>query len=236
MWSKVTAAVVALLVAGALSGAGGSAYAASMVKPAYPCTADTWRAGTKALNVTVATGERATIITPSPGDVYNYGSGRPTAGDIYMWYTDSSAFVQVGWYLGSASGLPTATQPRAFWGENTPGGEALHAGSTLSWDTVYSFQITNPLNGTNVFNIWFEGSIIAHTGYGHTLNAPGFNGEVDYQCTRMHALAAHGTEPLSTLQYRYGSWYYFDGSRYADPGFYSEIFGESATNLSYGGG
>jgi hypothetical protein len=69
------------------------------------------------------------------------------------------------------------------------------------------------------------------------LNAPGFTGEVDYKCTRMWAIAAHGQAPLRTLQYRYGTWAYFDGTRYSnDADFITTSAGDIATNFSYGGG
>lgn len=205
---------------------------------AFPCTFDYYRAGTKALSITVATGVASTIKTPYPGDVYNYSSTQPAAADIYMFnQAGGGGFVQAGWYLGSASGLPNATQPRVFWGENTPTGETLHAGPVLSWGTVYSFMITNPLNGTNKFNVWFQGNIIGQSTYAHSLNAPGFTGEVSFKCTRMHGLAAHNQAPLRTLQYRYGSWSYFTGTRTTShTGFYSESAGDIATNYVYGGG
>lgn len=202
------------------------------------CSVAQYRAGTSALNITVATGVSATIETPNPGDVWNYDGLKPTAADIYMFnQSGGGGFVQVGWYLGSANGLPDATQPRLFWGENTPTGEALHAGQTLSWGTIYSFMITNPLNGTNIFNIWLQGTIVDQTNYAHSLNAPAFNGEVNNKCTRMFALASHYRSPLRTLQYRYGSWAYFSGTRYTnDSAFISTDAGDIATNYAYGGG
>jgi len=206
---------------------------------AFPCTNYNYRAGTRALNVTVATGVSGVIKTPLSTDVYNYGTNEPSTADIYMWKQGSASFVQVGWYLGSAENLPTATQPRLFWGEYNPSdtnGETLHAGTTLSWGTYYSFAITNPLDGTNRFNIWLQGNIIARSALGHDLNAPGFNGEVDYQCTTMFALASHAQSPLRTLQYRYGSWMYFSGTTFADSGFHSGDIGDIATDFAYGGG
>ena len=204
---------------------------------AYPCDYVQARAGTWALNVSVATGVQATIKTPDPGDVYNYDPGKFSIADIYMRYTGGGGgFVQLGWYLGNASQLPYTNQPRLFWGENTPTGEMLHAGPLLTWGAVYAYMITNPLDGSNRFNIWFQGNIIAQTTYGHNLNYPAFNGEVAYKCTRMWAIAAHGVAPLRTLRYRYGSWYYFSGTPFDDPGFISTSAGDIATNFSYGGG
>ena len=229
--SKPMSSFLALLFMGAIVAVPAAPAAA------FPCTNAAWRAGTKALNVTVATGVTATIKTPDPSDVYNYAHNMPSAADIYMFnHAGGGGFVQVGWYLGSAPGLPDASQPRVFWGENTPTGEALHAGAVLSWRTVYSFTITNPLNGTNRFNIWFQGNLIDQTDYAHSLNAPGFNGEVNYKCTRMWALASHGQAPLRTLRYRYGDWSYFSGTLYMSPDFYSTLGGDIATNFSYGGG
>ncbi|WP_256794776.1 hypothetical protein [Terrabacter sp. Ter38] len=215
----------------------GSAGATADTAAAFLCTFALYRAGTRALNISVATGVASTIRTPNPTDVYNYDADRPIAADTYMFnQSGGGAFVQAGWYLGRASNLPTTTQPRVFWGENTPTGETLHAGAVLSWDTVYSFMITNPLDGSNRFNVWFQGDIIGQSEYGHSLNAPAFNGEVDYKCTRMHGLAAHGQAPLRTLQYRYGSWSYFSGTTFHAVDFFSSDAGDIATNFVYGGG
>lgn len=232
MKKHLSCLAVVLMCCGVLVGVPASPGAAAS------CTSATYRAGTSAPNITVATGVNATIETPSRSDVWNYDSQRPTGADIFMFnQSGGGGFVQVGWYLGSASGLPNATQPRVFWGENTPSGEALHAGPTLSWGTIYSFMITNPLNGANIFNIWFQGTIIDQSNYAHSLNAPAFNGEVDNKCTRMFALASHYQPPLRTLQYRYGSWAYFSGTQYTnDSAFISTDAGDVATNFSYGGG
>ncbi|HZO70437.1 MAG TPA: hypothetical protein VFB74_36020 [Kribbellaceae bacterium] len=214
------------------------AYPAEPAAATFPCTNAAYRAGTRALNITVATGVSATIKTPETYDVYNYDSTKPTAADIYMFnQAGGGGFVQVGWYLGSASGLPNATQPRLFWGENTPTGETLHAGTWLSWGTYYKFGITNPLDGTNRFNIWLQEQIIGRSVYAHSLNAPAFNGEVNYKCTRMHGLASRYQSPLRSLQYRYGSWNYFSGTRYVSHAdFFSIQGGDIATNYVYGGG
>lgn len=209
---------------------------------AFPCTETYPRAGTSAeASVTVATGVTATIRTPSPGDVTNYDLNKYVIADIYMFNTNGNgAFVQLGWYLGNASQLPPTNQPRLFWGENSPDptfGENLHAGPLLTWGAVYSYMITNPLDGSNKFNIWLQGSLIAQTDYGHQLNTVGFTGETRYKCSRMEGKASHAVAPLRTLQYRYGSWYYFTGTRTVNQAdFYSVSGGDIATNYVYGGG
>ncbi|HET6741365.1 MAG TPA: hypothetical protein VFH76_20610 [Kribbella sp.] len=231
--------LIAILFCGALVGAP-AVGAPARPTATFPCTPDLYRAGTSALNITVATGVLATIITPASSQVYGYGAGKPSAGDIWMFNQSGGVgFVQLGWYLGAPTGLPLATQPRVFWGENVPPPdvEVLHAGPVLSWDTVYEFMITNPLDGTNRFNLWLQGKIIGRSDYGHSLNAPGFVGEVDAKCTTMHAVAAHGQPPLRTLRYRYGSWHYFSGTRYTrQADFYSIELGDIATDFAYGGG
>ena len=114
---KVRSLLAVLFAVGSVGATAGEA-------GAYPCTFALYRAGTKALNITVATGVASTIRTPNQADLYNYGSDMPSAADIFMFnQSGGGAFVQAGWYVGSAGGLPTATQPRVFWRENTPTGE-----------------------------------------------------------------------------------------------------------------
>lgn len=237
---KRLSSFVTLLFCGMIVSVPAEPAASVPAKPAstYPCTNDFYRAGTHGQNISVATGVLATIRTPTPGQVYGYESPRAVATDIYMSRAiGGSGFVQAGWYLGYIPGLPYTSQPRFWWAENTPSGEAVHAGTLLSWGTYYKFMITNPLDGTNKFNIWLQDNLVDQTDYGHDLDRPNFNGEVNYKCTRMEALASRAQQPKRSLQFRYDTWRYFTGTRFVShSGFYSESAGDEATNHAYGGG
>lgn len=53
------------------------------------------------------------LYAPTSDEVADYGTDKPDMGDIYI-ITSAGGFVQFGWYLGSASNLPTVSTPTVF--------------------------------------------------------------------------------------------------------------------------
>ncbi len=228
-WSAVLVALIGVQTA--------FADTAEAAAPDTSCTNYNYRAGMADGYVTNAFGVRSVIETPGPSQVYGYGSGKVTAADIYLSY--GGAFVQVGWYLGEATGLPLTYTPRLFWGENVPGGETLHAGANLSLGTIYAFAIL-PSATNGFYRVLLQDNIVGTSQYAHDVRSPGFNGEVDYACTRMDAQAAHGSGPERTLQYysrTSSQFFYFDNSLFTNASnLVSTRLSDIATNYAYGGG
>jgi hypothetical protein len=147
--------------------------------------------------------------------------------------------VQAGWYLGKASQLAETYTPHFWWGENTPDGELLRTGPALSWGTFYTTTIWK--NADNTWNVSLQGILQGTSTYGHTLGSVGFNGETDFQCITMDAMASHASAPLASLQYSYaGNWNYWSGTLFNDvlAGPYNafRVDNAAATALATGGG
>ncbi|MCW2855325.1 MAG: hypothetical protein JWR52_940 [Marmoricola sp.] len=152
--------------------------------------------------------------------------------------------MQLGWYLGGNEGatdgsyFPYSSTPRLIWGENQPGGEQLHTGTALSWNTYYVFEIKKT-SSTGVYSVYLQGSLVASSQSLHSIGIPGFNGEVDLQCVTMLALASHANSPKRTLEYLNpvtNTWNYWDTTKFANSGFSSVSNGDIATDLAIGGG
>jgi len=206
--------------------------------PAYAnCSNGSFRAGDDSNGISNAYNIQSQMETPYSGEITGISSSRPSGADIYL--INGSDFVQFGWYLGAASQLPYTTTPRMFIGEYYPGqtnNELLRAGPTLSWSTYYRFEIVRASN--NNYTVYFQGVSQFTTKRTHfSSGGPGFNGEVDYNCTVMAARAYKNASPPRSLQYQNSStgWKYFADSRYASSGFYSLSAGDQATDWAYGG-
>lgn len=174
--------------------------------PAHAACGDVvgqWRAWDDAGGVISAEGVKGRIKTPRADQVWGYSSIRPSAADVYM--SKAGDFVQLGWYVGQATGLPYAGVPRVFYGEATPGGEDLSAGPVLGWDQHHMFAITpegGVADGDYEFRV--DGDPVGTTGEDHVAHArAGFVGEINDKCTRMYGLAALDG-PGRTLQYKDG--------------------------------
>ena len=201
------------------------------------CVTNPYRAGDFAAGVTTAKGVHGVLRTPYSGEVTGAGTNRPSAADIYL--ISNADFVQLGWYLGSASQLPTVTTPYVFVGEFVTGGELLRQGQALSWNTYYTFDIEfSSTPGTYYFYV--NGQYKFATTTVHAANwQASFTGEVGYNCTTMRGRAYASASPLRTLKYLTSGgggsvWHYFVDSRFADTGYFSISGGDSATDYAYG--
>ncbi|WP_328992369.1 hypothetical protein OG394_38970 [Kribbella sp. NBC_01245] len=185
------------------------------------------------------------LRTPRQDEARGIGTNRPSAADIYI--IQGADYVQWGWYLGSASQLPTVSTPHVFVGEYRPGytnDELLRQGPALAWDTFYLFRIEftgeDGLPGQH-YRFYFNNTYrftttAAHSSWG----TAAFNGEVASTCTLMRARAYRSTAPTRVLMYlTYGSggsvWHFFSDDYFNDPGFFSYDAGDIATNFAYGG-
>lgn len=152
------------------------------------------------------------IMTP-PSSAYVAPSEGPNAADIFLRATSGREdFVQVGWYVGQPGGLPMATVPRAFYGEQIPGtnNETLRAGPVLGWGTHYLFRI-DPVPGATGYRFWINNTFHTSTLYGHApYMTAAFNGET-YNCSRMDARAYRNQTPLAILMYMLNdnTWHWF---------------------------
>lgn len=180
------------------------------------------------------------IQTPYSGDITGYGSDKPSASDVYL-ITSSGGFVQIGWYVGSSSGLPYASSPRIFYGENVPGtrSELLQAGPGIGWNSADSYSVYS--QGDYSYRFYVNGTYVGSTSYQHARQGePVFNSEVEYLGTIMDSTAQSTSSPYKTLQYEStygGSFAYFNDNYFGNVyGFYSGPAASSATDFTYGGG
>jgi hypothetical protein len=179
------------------------------------------------------------LATPFSGEIT--GSDISSAADIYI--GSEGDYVQVGWYLGSASQLAYVTTPHMFWGEYNPAslmyGEVLTEGPALSWGTYYSFEIAPAGNLVGKYDFFLQGMERGSTAISHfSEGLAAFNGETNDSCTIMRARAFHAASPFSTLEYKTsktGSWLYFNDSRWASAGYTSISGGGQGTDWAYGG-
>lgn len=175
------------------------------VATATPCTSGFFRTYDYTNHVS-AIGINSQITTPRSTDVWGYGVGMPATGDIGLVNYSSGEFVQYGWYVGSATGLPYTSTPRVFFGESVSGGgEVLTAGPNLFWRTSYTFRILKTTAGG--YRMSLGGVYQLSNSYTHgSLPTPQMTGETDFLCTRMDALAIRDpTPPVTTLYYATGS-------------------------------
>ncbi|HET7173109.1 MAG TPA: hypothetical protein VFI30_02385 [Nocardioidaceae bacterium] len=183
---------------------------------------------------------RGRLRTPFSGEITGAGSDKPSAGDITLIDTSTGGFVQFGWYLGSASGLPTVSTPHLFVGENIPGttGEALQGEAGVGWGTYNLFSIQERSPG--YYGFYLNGTYWFSTTYKHFNSGDARAvGEVDNDCTVMAARAFEPSPPNRTLQYRTQNtsgyqWNYFLDHRYASAGFESVPVSDIATDYAYG--
>ncbi len=217
---------------------------AALLVPVPPaqaaCTSGSFRAGDWANAVSNARGVMGVLKLPAAGEVTGVSSSQASVADVYL--INLSDFVQVGWYLGTASQLPTTSTPRMFVGEYYPGqynGELLRAGPGLSWSSYHTFEISFT-STAGQYQFFLDGIYRFSTQRSHfSQGNAAFNGEVDSTCVRMEARAYRSVTPARTLEYlTYGSqgsyWHYFSDARYASSGFYSVSAGDTATDYSYG--
>lgn len=180
---------------------------------------------------------------PDSGEITGISTSQPSAGDIFL--TNAGLdFVQVGWYLGSASGLPYTTTPRYFSGEYDPttGGEVLLVGPTISFSTYHTFVIKSN-GGAGDYAFYMDSVLRNVTTRNHAyLGHAAFNGEVDNTCVRMGARSYRPSPPLATLQYMTTSsgvttQHYFTDHYYqsSDGIFVSDSAGDHSTDYAYGG-
>ncbi len=216
---------------------------------AYSCTTTSggYRAIDQANGVSNAQGVRSTVILPPSGAITGLTSSRgPSAADVYL--RNGSDFVQLGWRVGTSTGLPYTTTPRVFFGEyyyGQPNNEVLHDGASLAWGSSHGFEIRfGSTSGS--YNFYVDGAYVGTTARSHFSTAvPAFNGEVNFACVRMEAKAAQTGAPTRALQYlTFGSsgsvWSYFSDLRVVQPSgngmFFSTGAGDIATDYGYGGG
>jgi hypothetical protein len=195
-----------------------------------------------------AFGINSQLTTPQSIDLWGFGVGMPSAGDVGLVNYSNGDFVQYGWYVGSATGLPYASIPRVFFGEwNLSGGyETLTAGPYLNWGESHNFRILK--NTAGAYAALLDGSSMITSAYTHgTIPTPQMTAETDVLCTRMHAVATRNpAPPARTLYYATGSvssptWNLFvdvylksaDTSRGT---FVSTSAGDQASFYGYGGG
>ncbi len=145
--------------------------------------------------------------------------------------------MQVGWYVGSAGGMPYTSAPRVFWGEysaGAPNGEVLHAGAVLSLGTWHKFQLSRTGSTLRAYNVFVDGQLIATSTANHFQGGTAaFTGETNSTCDRVSALASQAAAPYPSLYYQSNStWYQFYDSYYADAGHCSAADHGRATDFA----
>lgn len=137
-------------------------------------------------------------------------NGQPTsAADIVLIGSDNNHFVQFGWYVGSAAGLPTTSTPRLFFGQGTfSGGETLTAVNVaVSPGSLHTFSLrrNETLTSPNYRKVYaFLDGIQVFIGgvHDYSANLPRVVGETNYLCAEMTMDASEDVgPPFRTLRF-----------------------------------
>lgn len=218
---------------------------------AYACgTLFNYRGVDQARGIGNAKAVQGVLHVPRQGEVTGVASGHgASAADVFL--INGSDFVQAGYYLGyNDSGLTNVTTPHFWWGEYHNGAhgsldENTHTMGSLAWGSVHTVKVSFD-STPGVYDIYLDGVYKATSQYTHfTQGVPAFNGEIDFKCIRMEALAT--AAPNKSLKYAtFGSsgtvWTWFTDQRSvikpANSTFtlVSTSAGTSASDYSYGGG
>jgi hypothetical protein len=123
--------------------------------------------------------------------------GQPTTAADLAAIVDDGHYFQIGWYVGSAGGLPTAGDPQPFAGEGSSGAwETLTLiNATLrlgDWNSFYLYRDGNPASPTYNHYIGKIGSsIVWKSGMANGLDIrPRMLGETNFDCADMYANAS----------------------------------------------
>lgn len=135
----------------------GMTAASASPKPlTYTCLYGGYRAGDVADGVGDAVGVRGYLRTPYLEEVGGIGVGEPSAADVAV--VNGPGYVQVGWYVGSANGLPFAGSPRLWVAENIPGtrSEVLRAGPAIPWNSYDLYAIHESLTLPGYYDFYLN--------------------------------------------------------------------------------
>lgn len=141
-------------------------------------------------------GIAGTVYVPQYTSANLYGQ-YTTAGNLAMLIEDSAGhFFQIGWYVGSATGLPYTSTPRYFAGEGTYHGETLYQTSrSVSGGTWHAFRLVqdeNPLSASfRHYRGYVDGVLVWTSAMSTTIEGtPRFLGETNFDCADMYAHAS----------------------------------------------
>ncbi len=224
-----------------------SAVLATTPAQAYSCgSLFNYRGFDTASGVSNARSVQGKIKIPASGSITGVSSSHAqSAADVFL--INGNDFVQAGWYVGSTgTGLSYVTTPHFWWGEydpSKPGDEKLHTMGGLSWGSAHTVKISFD-STAGQYDFYLDGVYKDTTNRTHfTQGQASFNGEIDFACVRMEAIASNA--PSKTLQYAtYGtggvSWHYFNDARgvvtKSPVTLVSTSAGTAASDYSYGGG
>jgi hypothetical protein len=137
-------------------------------------------------------GVRSTVRVPS--SIAGDAAGRPSAADVAM--ISGSSFVQYGWYVGSATGLPLTTTPRWFAGQSTGVGETLYdlgpvaasvIGGAAQLTLIRNENTSDPINYGHYFAYLNGVPHFELPAVSPSSMLPYATGEVNVTCTQMEA-------------------------------------------------